>query len=151
MNEGSTFRAHLPILAEEEAPISTDRELELTPRHKILTIDDEEDARELIRVLLDKKFELYFAEDGMLGVIRAREVRPDLILMDLNMPRLDGLEATRRLKGNLMTRNIPIIMVSSTRDQGRKLDCFRAGADDFIHKPFEPAELEARIRVHVRS
>ncbi|MCA9521938.1 MAG: response regulator [Myxococcales bacterium] len=151
LNEGSTFNAHLPILAEEEIPVSIDREFDAVPRHKILTIDDEEDARELIRVLLEKKFELFFAEDGMLGVIRAREFRPDLILMDLNMPRLDGLEATRRLKSNLMTRNIPIIMVSSTRDQHRKLECFTAGADDFVHKPFEPAELEARIRVHLRT
>lgn len=151
---GSKFTLHLPKskIAAPWPLLTTHSDQRSSERdYKILTIDDEADARDLLRLLLHDKFSLAFAEDGMQGVIAAREFRPDLILMDLNMPRLNGLEATRRLKSHPMTRSIPIIIVSSTRNQEQKLECFSAGADDFIQKPFEPAELNARINVHLRG
>jgi two-component system cell cycle response regulator DivK len=93
---------------------------------------------------------LFFAsEDGAQGVAAAEAHRPDLILMDIQMPVLDGYEATRRIKANPALRAIPIIVVTSYALSGDEDKARAAGCDDYITKPYSPRQLLAKIKEHL--
>ena len=89
------------------------------------------------------------AETGEDGVRRPRRERPDLILMDIQLPGLDGYEATRRIKANPALRTIPIIVVTSYALSGDDVKAFEAGCDAYVTKPFSPRELLAKIREYL--
>ncbi|MFS0728022.1 response regulator [Paenibacillus sp. 1P07SE] len=114
--------------------------------HKILLVEDNEmNSNMLSRRLQRRGYEILLAEDGQQGVDMAGRMQPDLILMDLSLPVLDGLEATRRLKGDLATARIPIIALTAhamVSDQSRALE---AGCDDFDTKPIELQRLLDKI------
>ena len=113
---------------------------------KILVVDDEEPNRRLMRALLEPLgYAVSYARDGFDALEKVREAPPDLILMDQLMPRMGGLEVTRALKASEETRIIPIVVVTGLRDLDDKVNAFQAGADDFLTKPFERVELQARI------
>ncbi len=120
--------------------------------NKILVIDDSPDVHTLVKVRLGKEqVVIHGACDGASGLEAARELRPDLILLDVDMPVRDGFEVCSDLKADSMTRDIPIIFLSgavSTKDKIRGLEL---GATDYITKPFEPAELVARVRASLRT
>jgi CheY-like chemotaxis protein len=113
----------------------------------VLVVDDTANVRELIRVNLALEgFEVRTAVDGQEALDLVAELTPDLITMDVVMPRLDGLAAATRLKADPATAGIPIVMVTARaqtadRDKGRK-----AGVDAYLTKPFEPAELVTTVR-----
>jgi DNA-binding response OmpR family regulator len=118
---------------------------------KILAIDDEEDILELIRYNLEKEgFKLECAETGESGLRKANAENFDLILLDLMLPGIDGLEATRRLKNNPQTKSIPIIMLTAKGEEADIVVGLELGADDYITKPFSPNELVARVRTVLR-
>lgn len=94
-------------------------------------------------------FEVLTARDGEAGVQRARLTRPSLILLDVEMPGIDGYETCRRLKASDETRGIPVIFMTVRDGAGDKLRGFEAGAVDYVTKPFEAAELVARVRTHL--
>lgn len=119
-------------------------------RLKILIIDDEADNRELIRDILSEKYDLLMAGDGEEGLRAARGELPDLILLDITMPKLDGIAACEALRSNEATRHIPIIMLTARSDLDHKVRSLMTGADDFITKPFKPKELLAHIHSKVR-
>ena len=119
---------------------------------KILVIDDSPDIHTLVKVRLGKEqVVIRCASDGASGLATAREFGPDLILLDIDMPERDGFEVCADLKADSMTRDIPIIFLSgatSTQDKVRGLEL---GATDYITKPFDPAELQARVRASLRT
>lgn len=116
-------------------------------RKRILIIEDHEDNRRILRdLLMSKGYDVIEADDGVNGVNTATAVRPDLILMDIQLPGIDGHEATRRIKANSETRKIPIIVVTSYALSGDELKAFEAGCDAYVPKPFSPRELLAKIR-----
>ena len=118
---------------------------------KILVVDDDPDLRDLIGYTLRR--DGYFvieAEDGRAALLLAEVERPDLVLLDVNLPRLDGFEVCRRLRAATATSGIPIVMLTvrgTEEDQVRGLDL---GADDYLAKPFSPRTLLARVRALLR-
>jgi two-component system, cell cycle response regulator DivK len=114
---------------------------------RILVVEDQEDNRRIIRDLLASVgYELIEATDGEAGVRLAETERPDLILMDIQLPLLDGHEATRRIKQNPELRHIPIIVVTSYALSGDDAKAMAAGCDAYVAKPFSPRQLLATIR-----
>jgi two-component system cell cycle response regulator DivK len=114
---------------------------------KILYVEDNEDnVFMLVRRLERQGFEVLVARDGEQGVAMARGEHPDLIVMDLNMPVLDGWEATRQLKGAPETEAIPIIALSAHAMSGDRERALEAGCDDYDTKPVRIASLMAKIR-----
>ncbi len=116
-------------------------------KSKILIVDDEPTGRKTLRALLvDQGFELSFANDGTEALTRAVELRPDVILLDVMMPDMDGFEVCRQLRANQQLAEIAVIMVTALDDQDSRVRGIEAGADDFVSKPFDRAELRARVR-----
>jgi two-component system cell cycle response regulator DivK len=117
---------------------------------RILVVEDQEDNRRIIRdLLMSAGYELIEATDGAAGVRLAETERPDLILMDIQLPVLDGHEATRRIKQNDQLAAIPIIVVTSYALSGDDAKAVAAGADAYVAKPFSPRQLLATIRKFV--
>jgi len=114
---------------------------------RILVVEDQEDNRRIIRdLLMSVGYELIEALDGAEGVRLAESERPDLILMDIQLPVLDGHEATRRIKQNPELRHIPVIVVTSYALSGDDQKAMAAGSDGYVAKPFSPRQLLATIR-----
>ena len=117
---------------------------------RILIIEDTEDNRRILRDLLTNAgFELIEATDGQAGVDAAAAHRPDLILMDIQLPVLDGYEATRRIKADPALSAIPVIAVTSYALSGDEAKTRAAGCDGYIAKPFSPRQLLAMVRQHL--
>ncbi len=116
----------------------------------ILVVEDQEDNRRILRDLLTTAgYEVIEALTGEEGVASAETHRPDLILMDIQLPGLDGYEATRRIKANPALRQIPVIAVTSYALSGDDVKAFEAGCDAYVSKPFSPRELLGKIREYV--
>jgi two-component system cell cycle response regulator DivK len=114
---------------------------------RILVVEDQEDNRRILRDLLTSAgYELIEAVTGSEGVHLARSHRPDLILMDIQLPELDGHEATRLIKADPDLRPIPIVIVTSYALSGDEAKALAAGADAYVTKPFSPRQLLAKIR-----
>jgi two-component system, cell cycle response regulator DivK len=114
---------------------------------RILVVEDQEDNRRIVRDLLTSAgYETIEALDGEAGVRLAEAERPDLILMDVQLPVLDGHEATRRIKRNPALRAIPVIVVTSYALGGDHAKAMAAGCDAYVAKPFSPRQLLATIR-----
>jgi CheY-like chemotaxis protein len=115
---------------------------------KVLYVEDNEDNVYMLKMRLEllEDFEVLTAEDGENGCAMALSERPDIILMDLEMPRVDGWEATRRLKDDPRTRDIPIIALSAHALAGEREKALAAGCDEFDTKPIEFERLVATLR-----
>ena len=117
---------------------------------RVLVIEDHEENRRIVGYLLASAgIEMIEAVTGEEGVAAAEKERPDLILMDIQLPGLDGYEATRRIKGNPALRHIPIIVVTSYALSGDDVKAFEAGCDAYVTKPFVPRDLLAKIREYL--
>jgi two-component system cell cycle response regulator DivK len=117
----------------------------------ILVVEDQEDNRRIMRDLLTSAgYEVMEAVTGEDGVTAAETHRPDLILMDIQLPGLDGYEATRQTKANPDLEHIPIIVVTSYALSGDDVKAFEAGCDAYVSKPFSPRELLAKIREYLQ-
>jgi diguanylate cyclase (GGDEF)-like protein len=116
-------------------------------KQRILVVDDEEHIRKIVKFQLEKAgYEIDTAEDGVQALKAVEECRPDLVLLDLMMPNMDGHEVTKRLKSNYQTGHIPIIMVTAKAELENKLQGFEDGANDYITKPFAVTELLVRVK-----
>ena len=124
----------------------------LIDRARVLVVDDEPQARELLTELLqDEAFSVRTANDGHEAVLMAAADPPDLILMDCDMPKLDGFEACRFIKHHERTRLVPVIMVTGLGDREHRLRGKAAGCDDFLAKPIDSDELMTRTRAILRA
>jgi two-component system cell cycle response regulator DivK len=113
----------------------------------ILHVEDSEANRKLVRLLLaNTTYRLIEASDGEEGVAKAHEARPDLILMDVQLPKISGLEATRRLRAGKATAETPIIVITSFALSGDDQKAREAGATGYLAKPYSPRDLLALIR-----
>ena len=114
---------------------------------RILVVEDTEDNRRIIRDLLTSVgYELIEALDGAAGVAMAAQHKPDLVLMDMQLPVLDGYEATRRIKADPALAHIPVIAVTSYALSGDEAKTKAAGCDGYVAKPFSPRQLLAKVR-----
>jgi DNA-binding response OmpR family regulator len=121
------------------------------PKRTILTIEDEKDLIELIRYNLEKEgFHVKGALDGETGLAMALQERPDLVLVDLMLPGIDGLEVCRRLRSDSRTAGIALIMLTAKAAESDRVVGLELGADDYVTKPFSPRELTARVRAVLR-
>lgn len=118
---------------------------------KILIVEDEANIRQLVRYNLEKEgFQVMEAADGMQGLRTAQKEKPDLVLLDLMLPGMDGLEVCRTLKGAPATSALPIIMLTAKAEEVDKIIGLELGADDYMTKPFNILEVRARIRTVLR-
>jgi two-component system phosphate regulon response regulator PhoB len=120
-------------------------------KHKILVVDDEKDILELINYNLSSRgFEVSLAETGEKAIALAKTVKPDLIVLDLMLPGVDGIDVCRKLKEDQTTNTIPVIMLTAKGEESDIVTGLELGADDYITKPFSPKVLIARIRAVLR-
>jgi two-component system, cell cycle response regulator DivK len=117
---------------------------------RILVVEDQEDNRVILRRLLSSAgYDLIEAVNGEDGVALALSTRPDLILMDIQLPVMDGYEATRRIKSNAELKSIPVIAVTSYALSGDEAKARAAGCDAYVAKPFSPRQLLAKVREYL--
>jgi len=114
---------------------------------KILIVDDEEDVLELVRYNLDRSgYHIETASSGEEALSKARKSMPELIILDLMLPGIDGLEVCKKLKGDVKTEHIPVVMLTAKGDESDIVTGLELGAEDYITKPFSPKVLIARVR-----
>jgi PleD family two-component response regulator len=120
-------------------------------KYKILVVDDDPNIRELIvETLGEEKYYPIEARDGKEALTICENEKPDIIVLDVMMPDLDGLEVCLRLRGEILASHIPIILLTAKGMLEDKIKGMETGADDYLTKPFDPLELEARISMHLR-
>lgn len=114
---------------------------------RILVVEDQEDNMQILRdVLVNAEYQVSEAQNGEEALASVAKERPDLILMDIQLPIMDGYEATRRIKADASLRSIPIIAITSYALGSDEVRARAAGCDDFVPKPYSPRELLAKIR-----
>ena len=118
---------------------------------KLLAVEDERDILDLLLMtFVGEGFEAHGAEDGLSGLEMCLSLRPDILILDLMLPRLDGLELCRRLRADGRFRGLPIIMLTARAEEADRLKGFESGADDYVVKPFSFKELVMRTRALLR-
>lgn len=114
-------------------------------RAKILIVDDEASVRELVGEILSLEFQVLFAPTAADAIRIAEKEKPDLVVLDIIMPQMDGFEVCKKLRSKSETQNLPIIFLSAIDDPEKKVRAFALGAEDYVTKPFQPQELLARV------
>ncbi|MBF0338495.1 MAG: response regulator [Nitrospirae bacterium] len=150
------YEDELPPMEVKEQPIPDAMQLSLLPttttNDEILVVDDTaSNLRLLTDILVGAGYRVRPASDGELALSSVRAVVPALILLDITMPNLDGLEVCRRLKANAATRDIPVIFISALTETRSITQAFEVGGVDYITKPFEPPEVLARVNTHLNQ
>ena len=121
------------------------------PGERILVVDDERDILELIRFNLERDgFEVHTVDSGEAALAQAARLKPDLMVLDLMLPGVDGTEVCRRIRENRATREIPVIMLTAKSEDADIVRGLEIGADDYVTKPFSPKVLVARIKATLR-
>ena len=172
--KGSTFRIIFPLgkdhlkpdeICDEETGIAIEKgklipelgeflesklkhkvDVELSDKPTLLIVEDNTDVRKYISMILGNEYRIFEAKDGEEGLEKSFEHIPDLIISDIMMPKLDGFKMCSSLKTDSRTSHIPIIMLTAKATMNDKINGLEIGADDYIMKPFEAAELIARIK-----
>lgn len=122
-----------------------------TDRNRILIVDDEPVNIQVLTAILQDEYDLNAATNGNMALKVAGKQRPDLILMDMVMPEMDGLEACKAFQADPATQDIPIIFVTSESDHDIEKAGFEAGAVDYILKPVSPPIVQHRVRIHLQN
>jgi two-component system phosphate regulon response regulator PhoB len=120
-------------------------------QHKIMIVDDEADVIDMLLInLRGAGFQVVAVEDGATALVKARSESPSLIILDLMLPRMPGLEICKVLKSDVATRHIPVIMLTAKAEEVDKIVGLELGADDYVTKPFSPRELILRVNRSLR-
>ncbi|OEU58041.1 MAG: hypothetical protein BA862_11350 [Desulfobulbaceae bacterium S3730MH12] len=122
----------------------------LSDQSVIMVVDDNHDSLKLLTdILSEQGFQVRQALNGQLALTAVKQQSPDLFILDIKMPEMDGFELCRQLKNNDVTRNVPVIFISGLEDSDDKVKAFRIGGQDYITKPFEDTEVLARVKLHL--
>ena len=124
-------------------------EMRQTANATILIVEDNDDIRQLLVTVLSPYFHTITAVDGREGLEVTRDVMPDIIISDVLMPHLSGLELCKMIKEDLSICHIPVILLTAQTALNQELEGLKIGADDYISKPFSPSELVARVKAHL--
>lgn len=124
--------------------------METTEKYKILIVDDATENLTMLITLLKHEYEIFVAKNGKTALEIAKTKRPDLILLDIIMPEMDGYDVCRTLKKDSLTSNIPVIFVTMMNEEEDEANGFTIGAVDYITKPFKPAIVKSRIKTHLK-
>ncbi len=123
----------------------------MKPRYKILVVEDEKNITKVVTYNLEREgYQVITARDGEEGLAKARKELPDLVVLDLMLPKLDGLEVCRQLKSDPKSARIPIIMLTAKTQEADRVVGLEMGADDYVAKPFSVRELAARVKAVLR-
>ena len=162
--EGSTFAFIIPLnktvyAANEVFDIQPQKETETTPyqseinplpatelKDKVLVVEDNNELRSFITSFLSVDFEVYEAENGKVGLEKCKEIKPIMCIVDVMMPVMDGLEFCTTLKNDVLISHIPVVLLTALAEDENKIKGYKAGADGYIGKPFEPEVLSATIQ-----
>ena len=118
----------------------------------IVVIEDDKDVIDVVRYFLEKEgYRVHVAQDGLTGIELSTKVIPSLILLDLMLPKMNGLDVCKKLKSDGRLTNVPIIMVTAKGEVTDKIIGLDTGADDYVTKPFSPHELIARVKANLRK
>lgn len=118
-------------------------------KQKILIVDDERFNLNILVDILKPDYNIIVAKNGKQAIVRAMSNLPDMILLDIVMPEMDGFEVCKNLKENEQTKDIPIIFISALGETQKKVKCFSLGGVDYITKPFRAGEVLARVKTHL--
>jgi diguanylate cyclase (GGDEF)-like protein len=125
--------------------------LKASEKYSVLIIEDSDTLRHMVTLALEERgYHITSAADGVTGLHALTENVPDAVILDLNLPDIDGFEVCKRIKAEPRTHNIPVIVLTSLEQSGFEIMAIEAGADDFIAKPVDPLVLDARIQMVVR-
>jgi len=154
--KGTVFTASVPInLEPDDQEYVPDKRITgpmpviTIGKKKVLVVDDDREIADLISIVLKKTFEIYTALNGKEGVEKTKELMPDVVLMDLSMPILDGYEATKILKDDPLTRDIPVIALSARAMKSEINKALAAGCNDHMSKPFKLRDLQKMINKYI--
>jgi len=127
-----------------------------TPEHNlsdqsvIMVVDDNHDSLKLLTdILSEQGFQVRQALNGQLALAAVKQQSPDLFILDIRMPEMDGFELCRQLKKDIVTRDVPVIFISGLDNPNDKVKAFNIGGQDYITKPFEDTEVLARVKTHI--
>ncbi len=113
---------------------------------RVLIADDEQDIKDIIQMYLESQgYEIETAYDGLDAVDRVQSWNPDVVLLDIMMPLMDGISVCRKIKSDPATKDIAVIMISAASKREKEGEAYQAGADAYVLKPFEPADLVKKI------
>lgn len=118
---------------------------------KISVVDDSRITQMIIKGVLSENYEMDFQKNGLDGIAAIKEFMPDLVLLDIHLPDIDGYEVCRVLKNDEKTKDIPIIFITSMDSEQERVKGFEAGSEDYVVKPFYPQELLARVKAHLAT
>lgn len=134
------------LAADQETIQVADHDTKPEDKETILVIDDNQDIRDYVRSVLQEKYNVIEAANGQEGVQQAMKYVPDAIICDVMMPVMDGMECCRRLKSELQTSHIPVMMLTAYAVDEQKIKGYECGADSYISKPFSAQLLTVRLR-----
>ena len=122
----------------------------LSDQSVIMVVDDNHDSLKLLTdILLEQGFQVRQALNGRLALAAVKQQSPDLFILDIRMPEMDGFELCRQLKNDAVTRDVPVIFISGLDNPNDKVKAFKIGGQDYITKPFEDTEVLARVKTHI--
>lgn len=151
MSIPTEMRRPVPVCSPRYSANDAPPPLTTSPSGTVLVVDDEADGREIIAALLRPHgYQLLFARDGLQALHQAATYLPDVVVLDVMMPGMDGFTMCEHLRADPFLAEIPIILVTALNDRESRLRGLAAGADDFLSKPVDPAELVVRVRTIVR-
>ncbi|MEC3908468.1 two-component regulator propeller domain-containing protein [Tamlana sp. 2201CG12-4] len=125
--------------------------LELTERQKLLIVEDNLEIRRYIKDLLQDEFDVFEAENGKTGLDMAKNIAPDLIISDVMMPEMNGIDLTKALKNNMVTSHIPVMLLTARASVMQQMEGYNTGADEYVTKPFNEQLLRSRIKNLLRN
>lgn len=117
---------------------------------KILIVEDDDSVFEMMEMVLSERYLVHRSKDGEEALAAALQFKPDLVLLDIGIPKKDGLQVTETLRKDIATQHIPILVITGNDDTEKRISAFNLGADDFLGKPFKAKELVARVASKMR-
>jgi signal transduction histidine kinase/DNA-binding NarL/FixJ family response regulator len=127
-------------------PEAVDDSVRNPDRPSLLIVEDNQDITSILLSIFSKEYQVHSAENGQIGIDKAKELVPDFILSDVMMPKKDGVELVDELKNEAITSHVPIVLLTAKADISSRIEGLRRGADDYISKPFHPEELSLKVR-----